>query len=216
MLSTDELPALARLMDACKRGDPSAWSDFDRNLRPKVERALARRLGRSVNTADLAADVFQALWQNGMKRLRAFDPTRGTVISFFVAIGVQLWRQSLRSNKRRRIDRLPYAGDLVDQSLDQHTVMFDAADFSALLTDKSRTFFHQHVLNVPDNRAVLQSCSESAANRLAPRAETLANSAYRTLTKTRQRRTQRLARLWQAYERGESAAPRKTKTNGWL
>jgi hypothetical protein len=96
MVSAHHLPTLTTLIDGCKRGDSNAWIDFDRQVRPPVERALAKRLGHWVNTADLVSEVIEAMWQNDMKRLRAIDPRRGRVINFLTSVGVQLWRQGLR------------------------------------------------------------------------------------------------------------------------
>jgi hypothetical protein len=51
MPSDDDFPALHTLIEGCKRGDPNAWSDFDRQVRPGLEIALGKRLGHFVDTA---------------------------------------------------------------------------------------------------------------------------------------------------------------------
>jgi DNA-directed RNA polymerase specialized sigma24 family protein len=199
MVSAHHLPTLTTLIDGCKRGDSNAWIDFDRQVRPPVERALAKRLGHWVNTADLVSEVIEAMWQNDMKRLRAIDPRRGRVINFLTTVGVQLWRQGLRSHNRR--PTVPLGPDPVDQRLHPLSVMFAVDQFSATLSHKSRTFFVCQVLNVPQGRP--GEVPQPNAECCAFGTYTPGNCEAGLPSKTSQRRTERLAVLWQAFERGE-------------
>jgi RNA polymerase sigma-70 factor, ECF subfamily len=85
--------------DAVLAGDRAAWrSWYDAHFDPLA--AYARWRCGGLN--DLADDVIQETWLTAVRRLRSFDPSKGTFGAWLCGIASNAARNALRSRKRRR------------------------------------------------------------------------------------------------------------------
>ena len=89
--------------DAVLAGDGAAWREwYDAYFAPLAEYARWRCGG----LADLADDVVQETWLTAVRRLRAFDPTRGPFFAWLCGIAANAARNAVRN--RRRLRRRSY------------------------------------------------------------------------------------------------------------
>ena len=92
------------LRDAVLRGDESAWRTvYGRH----ADGLYAWVRGRSTNDPELALDVVQESWTIAVRRMRRFDPSRGTLQSWLRGIA----RNVLRNEWRRRARLAPTVAD---------------------------------------------------------------------------------------------------------
>ena len=86
----------ARLVEAARRGDQSAFGD----LVTRYERRLLRVIGRFIHDQEQARDLAQETFLRAFQRLDQFDPSRRFGPWLF-RIGVNLALDHLRRRKRR-------------------------------------------------------------------------------------------------------------------
>lgn len=130
------MPALARtipqdpaewndrdLLRLVLRSDERAWAELIRRYRKliysciaKVTRRHARDLGEA-DTEEIYADVMVALVRDDMRRLRLFDPRRGTKLSSWIGmISINCAYDYLRGAHRRPLlDRVDGVVDAEDE-----------------------------------------------------------------------------------------------------
>lgn len=100
------------LRDAVLRGDEGAWRMiYGRNAHALYAWVHAR----SRNQPDLAADVVQESWLIAVRRIRRFDPSRGTFQSWLRGIARNVLRNEWRRRERLEpkvadCDRLAHSG----------------------------------------------------------------------------------------------------------
>src|SRR6185437_6324472 len=87
------------LRDAVLAGDAAAWRAWYDEHFARLAAYVNWRCGGS---ADLAEDVLQETWLVAVRRLKAFDPARGTFASWLAGIAANAVRNALRSRKRQR------------------------------------------------------------------------------------------------------------------
>ncbi|MEK6607270.1 MAG: sigma-70 family RNA polymerase sigma factor [Myxococcota bacterium] len=84
--------------------DPKAWRAIWRHLRAPLVRTLARFAPSRAD--DLFGDLCVALLEDGGRRLRAYDPARGSLRTYLGAIA-----RNLALNQLRRPSHAPIEGD---------------------------------------------------------------------------------------------------------
>lgn len=87
------------LRDAVLAGDASAWADWLTETYPTVMAYVRWRCG---GLADLADDVSQETWLTAARRLSAFDPAKGSFVTWVCGIAANVVRNLLRSRARQR------------------------------------------------------------------------------------------------------------------
>lgn len=96
------------IRDAVLAGGPGAWRAwFDAHYEPLARYARWRCGG----LADLADDVIQETWLTAVRRVRAFDPTKGTFFDWLRGIASNAARSAIRARVRRRCRSLRPADD---------------------------------------------------------------------------------------------------------
>src|SRR5262245_6603154 len=95
-----------RLLRAVLAGDEGAWRAwYDESYAPLYAYALWRCGG----LRDAADELVQDTWLTAVRRLRAFDPGRGSFLGWLRGIAANLLRNALRAEDARRC-RLPLVG----------------------------------------------------------------------------------------------------------
>jgi RNA polymerase sigma-70 factor (ECF subfamily) len=85
------------IRDAVLAGDAAAWRAwYDEHF----DRLFAYVRWRCGGRADLADDVIQDAWLAAVRRLRTFDPDRGSFYAWLCGIAANAMRNALRSWKR--------------------------------------------------------------------------------------------------------------------
>jgi RNA polymerase sigma-70 factor (ECF subfamily) len=105
-------PSRERLLHAAaSAGDAAAWEELFRDHHEAVFRYAVWRCG---GRPDLAEDVTQEAWLLAAKRLRAFDPTRGSFAGWVCGLAANVARNAVRTRLRhaRRLNgvTVPSAG----------------------------------------------------------------------------------------------------------
>jgi RNA polymerase sigma-70 factor (ECF subfamily) len=96
------------IRDAVLSGDAAAWrawydEHFDR---------LAAYVGwRCAGIGDLADDVVQETWLTAVRRLRSFEPSRGSFFDWLCGIASNAARNAIRARRRQRQRSQPLEGD---------------------------------------------------------------------------------------------------------
>ncbi|HEY2908975.1 MAG TPA: sigma-70 family RNA polymerase sigma factor [Gemmataceae bacterium] len=94
------------LRDAVLAGDAAAWRAWYDEHFARLAAYVNWRCGGST---DLADDVLQETWLVAVRRLKAFDPARGTFAAWLAGIAANAVRNALRSRKRQRRRSRPLA-----------------------------------------------------------------------------------------------------------
>jgi RNA polymerase sigma-70 factor (ECF subfamily) len=115
------------LVDAALSGDPAATRAFVGRVMPVVQARIARILvrrrggsGRDVRqeVEDLAQEVFAALFEDGGRVLRAWDPARGLALPSFCGLIAEREAASiLRSGKRSPWTEAATEADALERDL---------------------------------------------------------------------------------------------------
>ncbi len=110
-----------------KQGNERGWTEFIRRYRSLIYRCITKVTSRhaprmgSVDLDEIFAEVLLTLIRNDMRKLRLYDPTRGTKLSSWVGmITINCAYDHLRALGRRpsldRIDGIVDPGDDVERS----------------------------------------------------------------------------------------------------
>jgi RNA polymerase sigma-70 factor, ECF subfamily len=92
------------LRDAVLAGDGAAW----RSWYDEHSARLTAYIGwRCCGVADLVDDAVQETWLTAVRRLRSFDPARGSFHSWLCGIAANAVRNALRSRRRQSKRRRP-------------------------------------------------------------------------------------------------------------
>jgi len=83
--------------DAVLAGDRAAWRAWYDEHFPRLAAYVGWRCGGLV---DLADDAIQDTWLTAVRRLRAFDPARGSFAAWLRGIAANAVRNALRSRRR--------------------------------------------------------------------------------------------------------------------
>ena len=94
------------LRDAVLAGDAAAWRAWYDEHFARLAAYVNWRCGGSTHFAD---DVLQETWLVAVRRLKAFDPARGTFAAWLAGIAANAVRNALRSRKRQRRRSRPLA-----------------------------------------------------------------------------------------------------------
>ena len=130
----DEIGQLAQALE----GDPAAVRELVDELTPVIQARVARVLlrraggarGRDVRQEieDMTQDVFVALFRDGAKLLRAWDPERGMGLKGFVGlISEQQVAQVLRSRRRSPWTEDPTESSEIPADRSTHSVEAEVA-----------------------------------------------------------------------------------------
>ncbi|HXD87681.1 MAG TPA: RNA polymerase sigma factor [Urbifossiella sp.] len=92
------------LRDAVLAGDATAWRAWYDEHFARLAAYVNWRCG---GRADLADDVLQETWLVAVRRLKKFDPARGTFASWLAGIAANAVRNALRTWNRQRRRGLP-------------------------------------------------------------------------------------------------------------
>jgi len=99
------------LRDAVLAGDETAWGLlYERSFQPLFAFVGCRLRGRPEDTAE----VVQESWMIAVRRIRDFDPTRSSFETWVRGIALNVLRNLLRSEERRR--RTERSGSRVEES----------------------------------------------------------------------------------------------------
>ncbi len=94
-----------QLVERCLSGDQRAWTNFCEYYKPFLVRAFRARLGRYAFDEHLIEERIQEIWgrlaDRNFRRLRAYDPNRGGLRTFLVAL-VREQIQLLHRQQQRR------------------------------------------------------------------------------------------------------------------
>jgi DNA-directed RNA polymerase specialized sigma24 family protein len=74
---------------ACLAGNTLAWESLVARHEPRVRAVAGRLLGRKASwdlVEDIVANVWLLLWEDGRRRLQAFDPRRGSLEAYLSAV----------------------------------------------------------------------------------------------------------------------------------
>ena len=85
------------IRDAVLAGDAAAWRAWYAEY---FDRLFAYVRWRCGGLADLADDVTQETWLTAVRRLRSFDPEKGSFIAWLCGIAANATRNALRSRRR--------------------------------------------------------------------------------------------------------------------
>lgn len=96
------------------RSQPQAWNELVRRYRSLVYRCITKVTGRydavlsSADADEIYGEVMMSLWRDDMRKLRAYDPRRGTKLSSWIGmIATNTAYDYLRGTARRPIlDRI--------------------------------------------------------------------------------------------------------------
>lgn len=108
------------LLDAVLAGDERAWRTWYDEVYPGLYRYVSWRCGGRRDRAD---EVAQETLLTAVRRLRTFDPARGSFAVWLRGIAVNLLRNHFRRERRRecrapRLDEHPMAGP-AEEGLEQ-------------------------------------------------------------------------------------------------
>ena len=103
----------AEILERTLRRDEKAWGEFLRRYRPLLVRCIQQILSRcaphtcAADVEEVYADVLFKLIGDDMRRLRTFDPSRGTKLSsWLTTIATRAAYDALRSSGRRPLTGL--------------------------------------------------------------------------------------------------------------
>jgi DNA-directed RNA polymerase specialized sigma24 family protein len=150
-----DLPVEA-LVQRCAGGDAAAWAELWRRYKPSLELVIRPLLGsRAADillVEQLTANVWVALWKNDCKRLRGYDPVRGSFISYLrlhAKDEVLDWFRE-RSRYDQRHQSLGGIHLLLHSSADADLVSdVSRREFEATLGGDELRYFQEHLLGAP-------------------------------------------------------------------
>jgi RNA polymerase sigma-70 factor (ECF subfamily) len=87
------------IRDAVLAGDLEAWRAW---YEVYFDRLAQYARWRCAGLADLADDVVQEAWLTAVRRLRSFDPSKGTFFGWLCGIASNSARNAIRSRRRER------------------------------------------------------------------------------------------------------------------
>ena len=160
------------LLSKVLKSDERGWAEFVRRYRSLIFRCITKVTGRhaprmgSVDLDEIFAEVLLTLIRDNMRKLRLYDPNRGTKLSSWVGmITINCAYDHLRSLGRRplldRIDGVVDPGEDVDRSpLDVLMEKERWDSFNMLLSDfseRDRTFLELYYRDGMDPAGVAQA-----------------------------------------------------------
>lgn len=142
------------LLRVTLRGEEKAWNELVRRFRSLVYRCITKVIGRydavlsSADADEIYAEVMMSLWRDDMRKLRAYDPRRGTKLSSWIGmIATNTAYDYLRGTARRpildRIDGDPEIDSEEASPLDGILSMERRSYLNSMLadySDKDRAF----------------------------------------------------------------------------
>jgi RNA polymerase sigma-70 factor, ECF subfamily len=140
-----------QLLRQVLRGEERAWAELLRRYRPLIYRCVAKTCPPSVASVDLDeiyAEVLMNLLRDDMRKLRAFDFSRGTKLGSWIGmISVHTACDHLRSAGRRPLlDRVDGAPDRRDRERSPLDLLIEKErwahlnDLIADFSERDRTF----------------------------------------------------------------------------
>jgi RNA polymerase sigma-70 factor, ECF subfamily len=103
------------IRDAVLAGDAAAWRAW---YDAHYARLAAYVLWRCARLRDLADDVLQETWLTAVRRLRAFDPAKGTFFNWLCGIASNAARNAVRTRRRHGARLQPLAAG-TDRAADE-------------------------------------------------------------------------------------------------
>ena len=164
------------LLDRVFEMNNQAWAELVRRYRALIFRCITKVTGRhaprlgSVDIDEIFAEVLMNLLRDDMRKLRMFDPNRGTKLSSWIGmISVNTAYDHLRSVGRRplldRVDGVIEKGDETERSpLEVLMEKERWAHLNGLLTsfsERDRTFLQLYYRDGLDPEGVAQAMSIS-------------------------------------------------------
>jgi RNA polymerase sigma-70 factor (ECF subfamily) len=105
-MTEDDTRRERAIRDAVLAGDAAAWRRW---YDAHYDRLAAYARWRCGGLRDLAADVLQETWLVAVRRLRSFDPARGTFFDWLCGIAANAARSAVRLRCRQRNRSRPLA-----------------------------------------------------------------------------------------------------------
>ena len=144
------------LVQRCLEGDQLAWHTLQDHYGGLVHRAVCRLVGpraaAGLVVEEITARVWVGLFDRNCRRLRAFDPRRGPLAHYLVALA----RAEVRGERRRR--RKVHVSlrdwELVETNASGDTMRLIFDEYLSTLPAKQKRFFERHLLQrAPENGA---------------------------------------------------------------
>jgi RNA polymerase sigma-70 factor, ECF subfamily len=108
MNGQDRLQREAMLRQAVLAGDETAWRAWCLESFDELDRFVLWRCG---GRRDLADDIVQETWLTAVRRIRRFDPTRASFLTWLRGIAANLRRNQLRRDRRVAGERISANGE---------------------------------------------------------------------------------------------------------
>jgi hypothetical protein len=132
------------LVKGLQAGNAEAWEYFSRCYEPAMLDAIRRALGRAGRSEDEVDRMAQFVrWQllQCPQVLAAFDPQRGTLTAFLVALARRTVRYQLRKPRRRKIRQRALRVDVVQPPVWDGLDNVQLGECAAILSRRDRVFF---------------------------------------------------------------------------
>jgi RNA polymerase sigma factor (sigma-70 family) len=101
----DDLAADQVLAERCAAGDQAAWALLKNTYWERLIIFCQQKLGAGLrgraDAEELAESVFQSLWEQGARRLRAYDSSRSSLFNFLTVLAREELGHRLRSETKR-------------------------------------------------------------------------------------------------------------------
>lgn len=140
------------LIQQCLSGDQSAWHQLYRQTNEPLLHLIAEKLGHRANeelAEEIAARVWASLIFQDGKRLRAFDPQRGRLLTFLAALARQQIQRLRRPRSRKGRHEVPLLDDQAVPCSDDVLQATIRDGFLATLTRQELKFWHEHLMPTP-------------------------------------------------------------------
>lgn len=130
----------AQLLSALICGEDAAWREFHSRYSGNILRAIGRVKSRFPNligaddVAEIYSDLCVQLLNNDKRRLRQFDPTRGTRLGVWLGVLARHAAYDFLRDRRRQ----PYMLWLGDELSDTEALIDDAPDAFRVFSAKER------------------------------------------------------------------------------
>jgi hypothetical protein len=140
------------LLNGCLAGDGDAWRQLHHRYYGPLLRWVTRRLSthayRGVSAEDIAAAVWEALWTDHGRRLRAYDSSRASFATYLRMLARARLRLLFRRHPLGFAAREVALGerDLADEQAVGLSFEALLEDFLPLLTPRERWFLLTHLL----------------------------------------------------------------------
>jgi RNA polymerase sigma-70 factor (ECF subfamily) len=108
MNGQDRLQREAMLRQAVLAGDETAWRAWCLESFDELDRFVLWRCG---GRRDLADDVVQETWLTAVRRIRRFDPTRASFLTWLRGIAANVRRNHTRKERRFAVERFSTNGE---------------------------------------------------------------------------------------------------------